>query len=471
MTEIPLANVKDSKVSQVAAWSSSRMWWVAALCLVVAVGLGIAQLQHPGVPITLRFRNGFGLKPGDAVRLRGIQVGEVDGVELAGDMQGVRVRVRLHEDATRLAREGARYWIERPAIRLGRVEGVETLLSGQYVAVAPGPAEAERKLEFEGLDEAPATLDASAEGLEIILEASDRLGLERGSPIRYRGVTIGAVLSVGLSKDATRVESRVYIEPAFRSVVRQDSRFWSISGVEVQFGLGGFELAADSLSTITAGGAALATPTNPGPPAQTGDRFLLVDSPEDAWLAWQPAVPVGSALWSPNQSVPQPIRLLWRESSSRLSLLHRERRSGWALPLASRRLLAPLDLLVVATEDSRIELAGAIVELDAARLKGAGAIGFYDLTELEVTLDTTWPDEKLRKPTVPEDVVLVGGDSQMITPVPVDRLSQVEMAWQIDSTVPLGPEWHGSVAVAVQDGCVVGVVLATKEGVAVQPLP
>jgi hypothetical protein len=471
MTDIPLAEVRDSKVAQLVSWSSSRMWWVAALCFVLAVGLGIAQLQHSGVPITLQFRNGYGLKPGDAVRLRGIQVGEVDRVELAADMQGVTVHARLHEDASRLARVGARYWIERPAIRLGKVEGVETLLSGQYVAVAPGPSEGDRQRDFEGLDEAPAMLDASAEGLEIILQASDRLGLERGSPIRYRGVTIGAVMSVGLSKDATRVESRVYIEPEYRSVVRQDSRFWSISGVEIQFGLGGFELAADSLATITAGGAAMATPTTPGPPAETGDRFVLVDSPEDEWLAWQPAVPVGSALWAPNQSVPQPIRLVWRESSSRLSLLHRQRRSGWALPLASQRLLAPRDLLVAATEDSRIELAGATIDLEPSRLQEAAAVGFYDVAELGLTLETTWPDEKLRKATAPEDVVLVGGDPQMITPVPVDRLSQEETMWRIDSTVPLGPEWHGSVAVAVQDGCVIGVVLATKEGVSVQTLP
>ena len=45
---------------------------------------------------------------------------------------------RLHKPAAGLAREGSQFWIVEPRVSVGQVTGLDTLLSGSYIQVAPG---------------------------------------------------------------------------------------------------------------------------------------------------------------------------------------------------------------------------------------------------------------------------------------------------------------------------------------------
>ena len=210
--------------------------------------------------ITIRFKQGNGLQLGDVLKFRGIDVGEVTSVRLSGDLSGVVVTVRLVEGAARLTRAGSQFWVERPRVRLTEVRGLDTLVGGRYLAVVPGPEEARLLRSFTGLESPPTLLERSEGGLEIILEGLERSGLSLGSPLTYRGISIGQVTSMGLSSDSTRVEARAYIQPHYRRLVHPASRFWSISGIEVEMGLTGVKLDMESLSTVAAGGVALLRP-------------------------------------------------------------------------------------------------------------------------------------------------------------------------------------------------------------------
>ena len=84
---------------------------------------------------------------------RGVEVGAVQSVELDSGLQHVNVMAQLHKPAAGLAREGSQFWIVEPRISVGQVTGLDTLLSGSYIQVAPGSgAEATR---FVGLANPP----------------------------------------------------------------------------------------------------------------------------------------------------------------------------------------------------------------------------------------------------------------------------------------------------------------------------
>ena len=470
----PVADVQTTRTpAEVGGVIVSRLWFVTGLCLLAAAGLVAAQLRSGGPHVDVNFTEGHGLQAGDAVRYRGIDVGQVKEIALSPDLDGVLVRIQLTEAAAPLAREGTRFWIERPDISVGQVRGLDTLVGGRYVGVLPGPVDAPASQLFYGMDVASAPIDDIADGLEIMLEGNHRLGLQNGSPISYRGVTVGHVLSVGLANDAVTVEARGFIEPKYRQLVRVNSRFWSNSGLDLKIGFSGLELDAETLSTIASGGVALATPNSPGRPAATGHRFELYESPRDEWIQWQPRVAIGSAALPPGVPVPRPLPGI-RRSQSALAVLGSGRQRGWVLPLEGGRLLGPANVLTKADDndgDYVVEVSGQQFALPLAELVAVRPLAVTGLLPGKLDEDVaTWPVELLRRPKAIEEVVVTCGTDELTMPLSTQRLTPSEGIWQVDGNVPLDDGWHGACVVAARDGFVIGVLIRSDDHSLIVPL-
>ena len=452
----PVAEIRNGASQQTDKRTLSRLWLVAAVCVIFALVLAWLQIKPSGPRITIRFGQGNGLSVGDPLRFRGIDVGTVEAVRLDKQLNHVEVIVELESHAAEVAREGSRFWIERPSVSLGGVRGLDTLVGGRYLSVIPGPAEAERRREFDGLDAPLGVSDLSEDGLEIVLEADERMGLERGSPVSYRGVTVGHVLMMGLATDAATVESLLYIEPAFRSLVRSGSRFWSTSGLDVKVGFGGMRLDADTLATIAAGGVAFATPAD-GEPVANGHRFKLQEAAAAEWLAWRPRVPLGSALLDANQPLPKPI----------LATARRQRRFGlgqslqqaWVVGLDNGVVIGPADILAPTKPDTVLDLAGQTYPLIQANDEDLREIATLSLPDPWPEQLDRWPAARLRPLAAGEDLLLLGGTSALTMPVAGARLQQRGEVWQVEESLRLDPKWHGACVIAIKDGCLVGILI------------
>ncbi len=193
---LPVAVVKPRRLS--------LAWIVPAAVVVLAAWLVYRAWTLRGLIITVTLDQGHGLQAGDAVRFRGIVVGEVREVELSSDLQDVIASVSLRERANEIARAGSRFWVVRPRLGLDQVAGLETLVGPRYLAVLPdrGP----RQVHFIGLSEPPLVEQIHPGDLEIILEAPSRGELRPVALLLYRMVRIGTVLSVGLTSDGGAVE-------------------------------------------------------------------------------------------------------------------------------------------------------------------------------------------------------------------------------------------------------------------------
>ena len=76
---IPDAQVESSR-STGPRWS--WMWLATILCVLMAGAFGFSQFWDQGSVIQVSFKQGHGLKPGDRLRYRGLDVGEVERVEI-----------------------------------------------------------------------------------------------------------------------------------------------------------------------------------------------------------------------------------------------------------------------------------------------------------------------------------------------------------------------------------------------------
>ena len=103
-------------------------------------------------------------------------------------------------------------------------------------------------------------------------------------------VRVGTVLGAELSPDGRSVDIAVRIDPAHVNLVRDNSRFWNVSGIGLDLGIGGLKMRAGSLESVLAGGIAFATPTKAGERVEDGTRFELAEAAEDAWLKWSPGL-------------------------------------------------------------------------------------------------------------------------------------------------------------------------------------
>lgn len=476
-SEFPTAQVVDVEhPARTAGRFASRLWNVTALCFLVAVFLVWAGLHTPGTQIKISFADGSGLEPGDRVRYRGIDIGQVVAVALDKDLQHVTVTADLAEEAASLAREGTRFWVERPDIRLGQVRGLETLVGGRYVGVLPGPSNGARAYSFEGLSDPPASIEEPSDGLEIVLESAQRFGLQRGSPVSYRGVEIGHVISVGLTNDSSNVTARTYIRPEYRSLIRDNTRFWSNSGIGLRFGIQGFELDAETLATIAAGGVALATPDVPGHRVGTGHRFDLEKSARDEWLRWEPHLAIGSASLPDDFVFPQPILGVSSEDST-FAVLGLNRRRGWLLALENGVLLGPRDLLTTdeGDDDSRtLEVWGQSIPLTAEEVTVSGMLAARTIPVENFKAEHPWPTTKIHfganlSKDFPEVIVTCGSDN-LTMPLTANRLTAESGHWRVDPGFPLDETWHGACVMSPKEGKLLGLVVEGKDAMLIVPI-
>ncbi|MCW2269685.1 mammalian cell entry protein [Pseudomonas sp. MYb187] len=272
MSDLPTAKTRPAS-----NWSA--IWILPLIALVIGGWLGWQAYRESGINIQVRFESGEGIVANKTeVVFKGMSVGKVKELVLddEGSNTGVIATIEMNQAAESHLNSGTRFWLVKPSVSLAGITGLETLVSGNYIAVSPGEGEPTRR--FKALDVAPPLSD-SEPGLHLTLKA-DRLGsLNRDSPVFYKQIQVGRVKSYRLAEDQATVEVKVFIEPAYTSLVRKHTRFWNASGISIDANLSGVKVRSESLSSIVAGGIAFATPEHrkDSPPTDPNLPFRLYE--------------------------------------------------------------------------------------------------------------------------------------------------------------------------------------------------
>ena len=279
---------RQGMVHKKARWPIVLIWLIPVLAAGAAGGYAYDYLKHRGTLITIRFIDGSGLRAGETiVSHRGVEIGKIESLQLSGDQKQVLVMVRLEKAAEVYARKGSLFWIVRPEISTRSISGLQTITSGPYIDSEPGGGEWAD--EFSGLEEAPTAIGA---GLTVVLHTPKLDRLQAESPVYFRGVEVGVIQDVQLSQAGDGVDVKVFIRQRYTQLVRTNSQFWIVSGVDVKGGLfTGVQLRLDSLRSLLAGGISFATPEEKmGEAAGDGAEFPLFDEPKKEWLEWSPKI-------------------------------------------------------------------------------------------------------------------------------------------------------------------------------------
>ncbi|MET1080750.1 MAG: MlaD family protein [Pseudomonas sp.] len=272
MTELPRAKIRPAS-----NWSA--IWVLPLVALLIGGWLAWRAYDQAGIEIQVLFPTGEGIQVNKTeVIYKGMQIGKVVGLALdeKGENQGVIATLEMNKQVKLALRANSRFWLVKPSVSLAGITGLETLVSGNYIAASPGDGEPATK--FKALSEPPPLSD-TLPGLHLTLKA-ERLGsLNRNSPVFYKQIQVGVVKSYVLGEDQRTVELKVYIEPLYANLVRKHTRFWNASGITVDADLSGIKVRSESLASIVAGGIAFATPEHrqDSPPTDPSLPFRLYE--------------------------------------------------------------------------------------------------------------------------------------------------------------------------------------------------
>ena len=257
---------------RVSNWSP-WLWIIPALAIFFVGYLIVRYGFFGGGDVTVRFADAHGLDRYSPVRYRGAKVGTVQKISIDDETQAVVVRLSMDASMNNALRKGTRFWIVEPGLESG---GLGSLLGGTYVGIAPGEGDETR--EFIGQEYAPLLTPAEA-GKTVILEARGMGGLTVGSPVQFRGMRVGMILGAEYDERRAITNIHAFIVDRFARHVRQSTRFWRASGVNLSLGGGGVSVSGASFGSLLSAPIAFYTPDLlPGAEVPNRSRFELYDS-------------------------------------------------------------------------------------------------------------------------------------------------------------------------------------------------
>lgn len=236
----------------------SVVWLIPVVTLLVGAWLMITTVTGQGPVVQISFQTAEGIEVGKTrVRYKSVEIGVVEAVRFAEGFGSVLLTVQFNPGTEHFLRRNTRFWVVKPQLSVRGVSGLSTLVSGSYIEIDPGPGADQRY--FVGLERQP-VIAGDAEGVRITL-VTDNLGsVDTGSPIYYRGILAGEVLGHELGNDRRSIFVHVFVRAPFDQLVRGNSRFWNVSGVDVSMSADGFRVRTESLQSLMFGGIAFETP-------------------------------------------------------------------------------------------------------------------------------------------------------------------------------------------------------------------
>jgi len=280
--EIPTA-----VVARKAGWSVSVIWLLPVVAALIGGFLAWKAYSEKGPSIHVTFMTAEGLEAGKTkIKYKSVDVGVVTAIHLSPDRSRVEVDAEMVKEAADWLVKDTRFWVVRPIIRGGSVEGLGTLLSGSYIGMDVGNSD-ERQRRFEGL-EVPPVVTGDLPGRHFLLKSADLGSVGIGSPVYFRRLQVGQVVAYEMEKDGRGVVIRIFVHAPYDQYVSEFTRFWEASGIDFQLSAQGVRVETESLASLVIGGIAFQARGDAGPakPAAENTEFRMFKSRDKA-LAYE----------------------------------------------------------------------------------------------------------------------------------------------------------------------------------------
>ncbi len=277
------SNVPEAKAVPKKRTRLSLVWVIPIVAAVAGVWIAVTKILEKGPEITITFSSGDGL---DANKTKiiydGLTIGTLTGIKLAPDHTHVIATAAMDPKAKDFLVKDLKFWVVKPRMSGLSVSGLGTLISGYYIGLQLGESK-ESERNFTALETPPVGGDVPGRFFQLLTPELGSLG--EGTPIYFRQIQAGQVVSYELDKEGKVLDVKIFIQSPYDQFVTPDTRFWNASGVDLSLTASGLHVQTESVMSILAGGIAFETPLTdtPVPPAEADARFTLFSDRAEAF--------------------------------------------------------------------------------------------------------------------------------------------------------------------------------------------
>jgi paraquat-inducible protein B len=265
----------------------SPVWILPILAAAAGVWVAVTRILAEGPTITIVFRTAEGLEAGKTkIHYNGIDIGTLASIRLSDDHQSAIATAQMAPKTESLLLADTKFWIVSPRISGANVTGLATLISGAYIGMEIGKARESRR-DFVAL-ETPPVVSGEAPGRFFLLKSPTLGSLDTGTPIFFRRLSVGEVVSYELDPGGEALTVKVFVNAPYDQYVNPNTRFWHASGIDVSLSASGLSVQTQSVLSVLVGGIAFETAaTEPVlPPAEPNAVFTLFS---DRGAAFKPS--------------------------------------------------------------------------------------------------------------------------------------------------------------------------------------
>jgi paraquat-inducible protein B len=239
-----------------------------------------------GIPMTLTLTSGADIvETSTKVMYRGLQTGFVKDIQIQDDIQKtVTANILLDPRAEFMLRENTKFWLVKPEISPTGIHNLKSFFSGAHITFQPGDGDFRDHFEIQP---EPPPQKPLREGRSFVLISEDPIDLSAQSPVYFKNIQVGEIVSIDLEKSAKTIHTTLFIYQKYLHLVSKKSVFWMHSGLEIEASIDqGLAVSTGPLVNLLSGGVSFTTPDkldkqkNFSP--EDGFQFQLYSSYKDA---------------------------------------------------------------------------------------------------------------------------------------------------------------------------------------------
>ena len=279
----PAVEIPEAIIDRRRRRSSQLIWLIPLVALIIGLSLAVRAWMEKGPVITISFKSGDGIEAGKTkIKYKDVQIGLVRSVTIAKDKSSILVTADMAKEAEAFLKADTHFWVVRARITGSSISGLGTLTAGTYIGMDVGSSQEDR-LAFSGLETPPAvTMDVP--GRQYVLHAVDIGSLSIGSPVLFRHLQVGEVVSSELEEDGEYITLKIFVRAPYDKFIKRNSQFWHASGIDMKLDANGLRINTESALSLLMGGIAFQTPDHDEelPQAAQNHNFMLFANMDEA---------------------------------------------------------------------------------------------------------------------------------------------------------------------------------------------
>jgi paraquat-inducible protein B len=230
-----------------------------------------AEMGHE-IELTLNWDSG--IDRGASILYQGLTLGKItDFTRIDPQERIIIASAKINPRIIPYLTTKSQFFVVSPQLDLGGVTNLHTLMLGAHIGIRPSESGTAQS-KFNVYNQEPA-YRYDEPGLHLVLKATDVGSLTTSTGIYYKQQKVGniqAIENVGPSEFLVHI----YIQPKYEHFVSSDSHFWNAGGLQIAGGLQNFNIEAQSLQAMLAGGIAFDLgDVNEKTSPKNGDNFKL----------------------------------------------------------------------------------------------------------------------------------------------------------------------------------------------------